>query len=176
MYHTNDETGDYPNVQIKPFGKYLKEKYENDFFTVSIRTQNGAYLTAFVDTSNSEHKQPQMIIDQLDEPPSGSLENYLSQIDMDYFYVPTSVFSMHSLQQRVIGNKKVKEQFMDLSAHSTDGILFIRHCDALFYPPEKINTGRQSIKVFLMIGKHGDVLFPKKEPKKYKQNLIQKNI
>jgi len=60
---------------------------------------------------------------------------------------------MLSLKARFIGNKKYPIEFTDVSTAGEDGILFIRRCEALYYPPEKFNEPIET-KTTGMLVKH----------------------
>ena len=148
--HVNYMEGGFPVSRLRPFGSYLKEKYDSSMYCLSIRSQCGSYLSAVMDTVKMKFF---MTVQQMEEPPTGSLEYYLSQVRDNFFHVPSSVFPMLSLQARIIGNRKYPIEFTDVSIAGEDGILFIRRSEAFYYPPEKFNEPLET-KTTGMLVKH----------------------
>lgn len=140
----------------KPFGGYLKEKYGDDVFCTSICAQKGDFLTHERDTVASK---AYMAIHKLEEPPSGSLEYYLSEVKESAFYVYTSALPLKSMPRRSVGNTDLIRQFGVVApVRNTDGIIFVHHCDAIDYPRALLNE--PIVFDYGIISKHGNRLYP----------------
>ena len=148
--HVNYVEGGFPVGKLKPFGKYMKQKYGDDLFCTSIRTANGSYLTAFRDSTNNNFY---FTVKQLDAPQTGSLEYFLSKTKKDYFFAPSALFPMSFLPVRSLGNQIADKQYLDFPLIGDDGILFIRQCEPLDYPQEKLIQPINP-KTDLLVAKH----------------------
>ncbi len=117
----------YPAVHCTPFGKYMKEKYPDDYFSLFFLIGHDS-ATVYDSNYNRTTKT-------LQSPPTGSLEAFLDQVDSDVFYYPlTSRFNKMVLS-RFKGSSHILQEFYPYNLY--------RRCDGVIYIKNTISGGHK---------------------------------
>lgn len=110
----------YPVVHCEPFGKYMKNKYGDDYLPLLLLTGNGS-MTIY-DQEFNRGKQV------LQRPPVESIESALNQIENDVFYFPMTPFFDTIVLSRFQGDRKCLQEFFPYNLYQRyRGVFFIKN-------------------------------------------------
>ena len=122
---------------LPSFGYYAKKIFKDDYYIIGMFSEKGVCLT-----------DDETV---LSPPVENSLEYYLSKIDENYFYLPTSDMKDNYVSVRYLGTRNITNQFHIgyLSPFGRmEGIIFIRESEATSFPT--ISDSPVSFYEFLM--------------------------
>lgn len=121
--HANHSSLETRMISEPPFGFLAKQIYGDDFFVIGIFVGGGETL--------NEDRGKKWNISYLKENLNDTFEYWLSQVSMDYFYVPKTFLPSYLMRYRNIG--AAAKEFSSLMNPSCrmDGALFIRKSKCL---------------------------------------------
>lgn len=110
----------YPVVHCTPLGKYLKEQYSDDYWPVLLLMGQGSATLSDGMLTNVERK--------LQNPPAGSIEALLNQVESNVSYIPVNLHFNHMLLSRIKGNRHTSQEFYPYNLYQRyKGIFFIKN-------------------------------------------------
>jgi erythromycin esterase-like protein len=115
--HTNI-ISTYPAVPCTPFGKYMKDKYKQNYISLLILTGQGE-VRAFDGNYNRK-------VNTLSSPPKGSVEYYLSSLKKGDLYMPLTSELDHIVLSRFKGSHHISQEFFPFNLYERyQGLFFI---------------------------------------------------
>ena len=110
----------YPVVHCEPFGKYMKDKYADDYLPLLLLIGNGS-MTIY----DQEFNRGKEV---LQRPPAESIESALNQIESDIFYFPMTSYFDTIVLSRFQGDRKSPREFYPYNLYQRyRGIFFIKN-------------------------------------------------
>lgn len=110
----------YPVVHCTPLGKYLKEQYSDDYWPVLLLIGQGSATLSDGMLTNVERK--------LQNPPAGSIESLLNQVESNVSYIPMISHFNHMSLSRMKGNRHTSQEFYPYNLYQRyKGIFFIKN-------------------------------------------------
>lgn len=105
-------------------GKYMKDKYKNDYSCVGLLAQTGTYLSI----SRSYFK-----IAELKPSPTNSLEYLINKLNIDKCYLSMEKLSnLDMIKTRHVGSNQLREEFFFLIPKARmDGVIFTKQSAAI---------------------------------------------
>lgn len=136
----------YPVVHCEPFGKYMKDKYADDYLPLLLLTGNGS-MTIYDQEFNR-------VKEALQRPPAGSIEFALNQIESDVFYFPVTSYFDTIVLSRFQGDRICPQEFFPYNLYQRyKGIFFIKGVSEFDDSRKEMNNAFENAERFLQRNK-----------------------
>lgn len=134
----------YPVIHCEPFGKYMKNKYADDYLPLLFLVGNGS-MTIYDQEFNKGKRV-------LHLPPAESIESALSQTENDVLYFPMTSYFNNIVLSRFQGDRKSSQEFYPYNLYQRyKGVFFIKNSSEFDDDREKINASDKAAKNLMVI-------------------------
>ena len=135
----------YPVVHCEPFGKYMKDKYADNYLPLLLLIGNGS-MTIY----DQEFNRGKEV---LQRPPAECIESALNPIESDVFYFPMTSYFDTIVLSRFQGDRKSQREFYPYNLYQRyRGVFFIKSSSD-FDDDRKRMSAFDKAEIFLMRNK-----------------------
>lgn len=135
----------YPVVHCEPFGKYMKDKYADNYLPLLLLIGNGS-MTIY----DQEFNRGKEV---LQRPPAECIESALNPIESDVFYFPMTSYFDTIVLFRFQGDRKSQREFYPYNLYQRYRRVFFIKSSSDFDDDRKRMSAFDKAEIFLMRNK-----------------------